>query len=127
MSHARSQKLVYDTHYGVAIGKRMYQNKPPTILDIPLEMQWEAVNIPDPATRSSAPRASASRASASAARCVLCALGDAIGTTTCVAPDAGAAGADHDRSLSRTERVTCTNRSRPTSRKETIPCLSFAT
>ncbi len=48
MSHTRSQKLVYDTHYGVAIGKRMYHNKPPTMLDIPINARWEAVNIPDP-------------------------------------------------------------------------------
>ena len=48
MSHTISQKLVYDAHYGVAIGKRMYQNKPPTMLDIPIDARWEALNIPDP-------------------------------------------------------------------------------
>ena len=47
-SHVRSQRLVYDTHYGNALATRMYNNKPPTILDIPLEMKWEAVGIPDP-------------------------------------------------------------------------------
>ena len=39
---------MYDTHYGNALATRMYNNKPPTILDIPLEMKWEAVGIPDP-------------------------------------------------------------------------------
>ncbi len=48
--HVRSQRLVYDTHYGTALAMRMYNNKPPTILDIPLEMTWEALNIPDPQT-----------------------------------------------------------------------------
>jgi CO/xanthine dehydrogenase Mo-binding subunit len=42
------QKLVYDAQYGVAIGKRMYQNKPPTMLDIPIDAQAEGLNIPDP-------------------------------------------------------------------------------
>jgi CO/xanthine dehydrogenase Mo-binding subunit len=48
--HVRSQRLVYDTHYGTALATRMYNNKPPTILDIPVEMKWEALNIPDPQT-----------------------------------------------------------------------------
>jgi CO/xanthine dehydrogenase Mo-binding subunit len=48
MGTLRSQKLVYDAHYGVAIGKRMYQNKPPTMLDIPIDAQAEGLNIPDP-------------------------------------------------------------------------------
>ena len=77
---SRSQKLVYDTHYGVAIGKRMYHNKPPTMLDIPLDAAVGGGRTsPIRATRSSAPRASASPASASAARRVLCALADAVG------------------------------------------------
>ena len=28
--HVRSQRLVYDTHYGTALATRMYNNKPPT-------------------------------------------------------------------------------------------------
>ena len=36
--------------YGVAVAKRFYQNKPPTILDVPVDMQWAALNIPDPET-----------------------------------------------------------------------------
>jgi CO/xanthine dehydrogenase Mo-binding subunit len=47
-AHVRSQKLVYDTHYGNALATRMHYNKPPAILDIPVEMKWEAVGIPDP-------------------------------------------------------------------------------
>jgi CO/xanthine dehydrogenase Mo-binding subunit len=48
--HVRSQRLVYDRHYGTALAMRMYNNKPPTIMDIPVEMKWEALNIPDPQT-----------------------------------------------------------------------------
>ncbi len=48
--HVRSQRLVYDTHYGAALATRLYNNKPPGILDIPVEMKWEALNIPDPQT-----------------------------------------------------------------------------
>jgi xanthine dehydrogenase molybdenum-binding subunit len=36
--------------YGVAVAKRFYQNRPPTILDVPVDMQWEALDIPDPET-----------------------------------------------------------------------------
>ena len=50
MGHARSQKWVYDQHYGVPLAKRFHYNRPPTILDTPLKFQWDAVNLPDPET-----------------------------------------------------------------------------
>jgi CO/xanthine dehydrogenase Mo-binding subunit len=50
ISHAIGQKWVFDPHYGVAVAKRFYQNRPPTILDVPVDMQWEALDIPDPET-----------------------------------------------------------------------------
>jgi len=50
IGHALQQKWVYDQHYGVALAKRFYQNKPPTILDVPPKMAWEAVGLPDPET-----------------------------------------------------------------------------
>jgi len=50
MGHALAQKTVYDQHYGLSLANRFYQNRPPTILDIPRNMQWEAVNLPDPET-----------------------------------------------------------------------------
>ena len=50
IGHAIGQKTVYDQHYGVALAKRFYQNKPPTILDAPVRMQWAALDIPDPET-----------------------------------------------------------------------------
>jgi len=50
MGHALNQKTVYDQHYGVALARRWYQNRPPTILDVPINMKWAAVEIPDPET-----------------------------------------------------------------------------
>jgi CO/xanthine dehydrogenase Mo-binding subunit len=50
MGHALGQKWVYDPHYGTMLSKRFYQSKPPTILDVPVDMQWAAVDIPDPET-----------------------------------------------------------------------------
>jgi xanthine dehydrogenase molybdenum-binding subunit len=50
IGHALQQKFAYDQHYGVALARRFYQNKPLTILDIPAEMHTEALGIADPET-----------------------------------------------------------------------------
>jgi xanthine dehydrogenase molybdenum-binding subunit len=50
IGHAIGQKWVFDPHYGAMVSTRFYQNKPPTILDVPVNMQWGAVDIPDPET-----------------------------------------------------------------------------
>jgi xanthine dehydrogenase molybdenum-binding subunit len=50
MGHALGQKWVYDQHYGVPLAVRFYQNRPPTILDVPSDMKWAALDIPDPET-----------------------------------------------------------------------------
>jgi CO/xanthine dehydrogenase Mo-binding subunit len=50
IAHAIGQKWVYDPHYGLPVAMRFYQNRPPTILDVPVDMQWEALDIPDPET-----------------------------------------------------------------------------
>jgi len=50
IGHAIGQKWVYDQHYGVPVAKRFHHLKPPTILDVPADMQWGAVGIPDPET-----------------------------------------------------------------------------
>ena len=50
IGHAIGQKWVYDQHYGIALAKRFHYNKPPTILDLPVKMQWDALDIPDPET-----------------------------------------------------------------------------
>ncbi len=56
IGHAIGQKWVYDQKYGVALARRFYQNKPPTILDVPRNMQWAAVELPDPETPVGRPR-----------------------------------------------------------------------
>ena len=50
IGHAIGQKWVYDQHYGLPLAKRFHHNKPPTILDTPENMQWAALDIPDPET-----------------------------------------------------------------------------
>jgi CO/xanthine dehydrogenase Mo-binding subunit len=50
IGHAIGQKWVYDPEYGVMLSKRFHHSKPPTILDVPVNMQWAAVDIPDPET-----------------------------------------------------------------------------
>jgi xanthine dehydrogenase molybdenum-binding subunit len=50
IGHAIGQKWVFDPHYGEMVSKRFYHSKPPTILDVPVNMQWEALDIPDPET-----------------------------------------------------------------------------
>jgi xanthine dehydrogenase molybdenum-binding subunit len=50
LGHAKTQRWAYDQHYGVALARRFYQNKPPTILDAPLGFNGDAVDIPDPET-----------------------------------------------------------------------------
>ena len=40
IGHVRSQKLVYDPHYGAGLATRMHHNKPPTILDVPINAKW---------------------------------------------------------------------------------------
>ena len=50
IGHALGQKWVFDPEYGRMLGRRFYQSKPPTILDVPTGMRWNALNIPDPET-----------------------------------------------------------------------------
>jgi CO/xanthine dehydrogenase Mo-binding subunit len=50
MGIAMSQKWVFDPVWGVSFAKRLYTARPPGILDVPIDMQWAAVEIPDPGT-----------------------------------------------------------------------------
>jgi xanthine dehydrogenase molybdenum-binding subunit len=50
MGIAMSQKWVFDPVWGVSFAKRFYTARPPGILDVPIDMQWAAVEIPDPQT-----------------------------------------------------------------------------
>jgi len=78
IGHAISQKWVYDQHYGVPLATRFYQNKPPTILDAPQKMAWQAVEIPDPETPVGA-RGIGEPPVGAGASAVLNALSDALG------------------------------------------------
>ncbi len=77
-SHARTQNIVYDPHYGKLVSRRFYQNKPPTILDVPLEMQWDALNTPDPQNPVGSKGIGETAALVGSAA-VLCAIENAIG------------------------------------------------
>jgi CO/xanthine dehydrogenase Mo-binding subunit len=76
--HVRSQRLSYDKQYGVALATRLHHNRPPTMLDNPLEMQWDNANIPDPQTPVGA-KGIGEAAIGGGAAALICALADAIG------------------------------------------------
>ena len=59
IAHAIGHRWIYDQRYGVGLAKRFYNNSPPTILDVPINIAWDSVGIPDPETPVGA-RASAS-------------------------------------------------------------------
>jgi CO/xanthine dehydrogenase Mo-binding subunit len=50
IGHAIGQKWVMDPQYGAILSRRFHHSKPPTILDLPVDMQWGALDIPDPET-----------------------------------------------------------------------------
>src|SRR5262249_62273698 len=50
IGHAIGQKWVMDPTYGAMLSRRFHHSKPPTILDIPTNMEWAALDIPDPET-----------------------------------------------------------------------------
>lgn len=78
IGHALAQKWVYDQHLGLPLAKRFYQNRPPTILDAPVKMQWGALNIPDPETPVGA-RGIGEPPVASGCCAILNAISDALG------------------------------------------------
>jgi CO/xanthine dehydrogenase Mo-binding subunit len=78
IGHAIGQKWVYDKHYGLPLAKRFHHTKPPTLLDIPLAMGWDAVGIADPETPVGA-RGIGEPPVGAACAVVLNALSDALG------------------------------------------------
>jgi len=78
IGHAIGQKWVFDPHYGEMVSKRFYHSKPPTILDVPVDMQWTALDIPDPETPVGA-RGVGEPPVAGGCASVLNALSDALG------------------------------------------------
>jgi CO/xanthine dehydrogenase Mo-binding subunit len=77
---ALGQKWVFDPKWGLGVAKRFYTNKPTSILDVPheQEMQWAAVNIPDPFTPVGAKGIGEPPMGAGSAA-VVCAIVDALG------------------------------------------------
>ena len=75
---ARSHKWVYDPKWGVPFTKGFHAAKPPTILDVPLDAQWDAVDLPDLTNPVGAKGIGESSMPAGAAA-VACAIQDAIG------------------------------------------------
>jgi CO/xanthine dehydrogenase Mo-binding subunit len=78
VGHAIGQKWVYDQHYGLPLAKRFHYNKPVTILDAPINMQWDALNVPDPETPVSA-RGVGEPTAGAGFGAVLNAIADAVG------------------------------------------------
>jgi xanthine dehydrogenase molybdenum-binding subunit len=78
MGHLRSQKMVIDSHYGASMAKRLYNNKPPTMLDAPTKMNWAAVELPDPSNPIGAKGIGEPSVGAGGGS-VLCALAEAVG------------------------------------------------
>ena len=78
IGHAIGQHWVYDQRYGVALARRFHHNKPPTILDAPRTMAWDALNLPDPETPVGA-RGIGEPPVAAGCCAVLNALADALG------------------------------------------------
>jgi CO/xanthine dehydrogenase Mo-binding subunit len=78
IAHAIGQHWVYDQHYGLPLARRFHYNKPPTILDAPQKMAWDALNIPDPETPVGA-RGIGEPPVAAGCCAVLNALADAVG------------------------------------------------
>ena len=78
IGHAIGQKWVYDQQYGLPLAKRFHHNKPPSILDAPMKMEWAALDIPDPETPVGA-RGIGEPPVGSGCMAILNALSDAVG------------------------------------------------
>ena len=75
---AALERQIYDTHYGLPGAVGLHQTKPPTYLDVPLEMEWNAVNIADPQNPVGA-KGIGEPTMGCAAAALLCAISDALG------------------------------------------------
>jgi len=75
---ARSQRWVYDPKWGIALADKLYNAKPPSILDIPLDMKADWVDLPDPTTPVGA-RGIGEAAFGAGVAAIVCAVQDAMG------------------------------------------------
>jgi len=75
---ASLERHIYDTHYGLPGTVGFHQTKPPTYLDVPLQMQWKAVDIADPQNPVGV-KGIGEPVMGCAAAALLCAISDALG------------------------------------------------
>ncbi|MFO7275726.1 MAG: xanthine dehydrogenase family protein molybdopterin-binding subunit [Pseudomonadota bacterium] len=72
------EHIVYDPQNGLPANVGLYQAKPPTYLDVPAEMQWDAVDKPDP-TSPLGTKGIGEPPMGAAAAALLCAISQALG------------------------------------------------
>ena len=75
---AALERWVYDTQFGRPANRGFYQQKPPTWLDVPLNMNVDAVNKPDPQNPVGV-KGMGEPIEGGTAAAVLCAISDALG------------------------------------------------
>ncbi|MDP2645025.1 MAG: xanthine dehydrogenase family protein molybdopterin-binding subunit [Desulfobacterales bacterium] len=75
---AALERWVYDTQFGRPANRGFHQQKPPSWLDVPLNMKVDAVNIPDPQNPVGV-RGMGEPIMGGAAAALLCAISDALG------------------------------------------------
>ena len=75
---AMTQRWVYDPKWGAALAKRLYSARPPSILDVPMDLKWAAVGIADPGTPVGAKGIGEPPLGAGGAA-IACAVADALG------------------------------------------------
>jgi CO/xanthine dehydrogenase Mo-binding subunit len=102
IGHALFQNVVYDRQYGMALAKRFHHNRPLTILDIPPQLSWEALNLPDPETPVGA-RGTGEPPVGAGYGAVISAIADAVGVDvfrrTPVTPDIILMSLEHGRRM----------------------------
>ncbi len=75
---ASTERHIYDPAYGRPGARGLYQAKPKSFLDVPVEMGWDAVNEPDPQNPIGA-KGIGEPLEGSASSALLCAISDALG------------------------------------------------
>lgn len=75
---AKFERYVFDPKYGIPLASELYLCKPPSYLDMPMEVTVDAVNIADPASPMGTRGMGEPPLGASAAS-LLCAISDALG------------------------------------------------
>ena len=75
---AAYERIVYDPKLGLPANVMLYAAKPPSYLDVPAEMGWDAVGKPDPASPIGS-KGIGEPIQGCAAAALLCAISDALG------------------------------------------------